>query len=286
MNYRHAFHAGNFADLVKHAVLTALLAELTRGGPLTVIDTHAGAGVYDLAGEAAMRTGEGQAIAILMTDAAAPAVFQPLKAAVARLNETGLRHYPGSPDLIAHALRARDQLIACETRRDDFETLREVLRRPAGAFAMREDGWETARRRTPRPPAATLVHIDPPYEARDDGARAVDAVRQVLARNRGAVVALWAPIKELAAFDALVTAVHEAADGAAVLLIEARLRAPDDPLRMNGCAMVVVNPPAGVAEAGAQAAQWVAAALGERGAEGRAEFLGPRPAQQRAGRLR
>ena len=83
MNYRHAFHAGNFADLFKHAVLTALLTELTRSpGPLTVIDTHAGAGAFDLDGEAARKTGEGAAIGVLMADAGAPEAFAALQAAV------------------------------------------------------------------------------------------------------------------------------------------------------------------------------------------------------------
>jgi len=272
VNYRHVFHAGNFADLLKHAVLTTLMADLTRaGGPLTVVDTHAGAGLYDLSGEAARRTGEGTAIVRLMDDDDAPPVFDRLKAAVREANGgPPVRFYPGSPALIAQALRPRDRLIACETRRDDYETLREALRAP-GAEASREDGWEAARRRTPRPPARVLVHIDPPYEAADDGARAGRAVKDVLARNPAAVVAVWAPIKDLAGFDLLLSGVEEAA--APVLLAETRLRRPDDPLRLNGCAMIVVNPPFGLEAAAGDAAAWIAATLGEAGGLGRAQIL-------------
>lgn len=270
MNYRHAFHAGNFADLFKHAVLLELLAKVASSpGPLTVIDTHAGAGVYDLGSDTARRIGEGSATSVLMADAAAPAVFEPLKAAVGRLNKTGERHYPGSPLLIAQALRARDQLIACETGREDFEILREVLRRPAGSFAVREDGWEVARLRTPRSPASVLVLIDPPYEAADDPQRAAQALGQVLGRNAKAVVAVWAPLKDLAAFDLLLSDLEDAARGLPMLVAEARLRPPDDPLRLNGCAMIVINPTPDLEAKAREAADWVALAFGGGAGMGR-----------------
>jgi 23S rRNA (adenine2030-N6)-methyltransferase len=263
MNYRHAYHAGNFADLFKHAVLLELLAKVATGpGPLTVIDTHAGAGAYDLGSDAARRTGEGSAASVLMAEEASPGVFEPLKAAVGRLNETGERRYPGSPLLIAQALRARDQLIACETSREDFEILREILRRPAGSFAVREDGWEVARLRTPRSPASVLVLIDPPYEAADDSQRAAQALGQVLGRNAKAVVAVWAPLKDLASFDALLSDLEDAARGLPMLVAEARLRPPDDPLRLNGCAMIVVNPTPDLEAKAKEAADWIARAFG------------------------
>ena len=263
MNYRHAFHAGNFADLFKHAVLLELLGKVAvASGPLTVIDTHAGAGAYDLGSDAARRTGEGSAASALMADQTAPAVFDPLKAAVRRLNETGERHYPGSPLLIAQALRARDQLIACETGREDYEFLREVLRSPAGAFALREDGWEVARLRTPRSPTSVLVLIDPPYESADDPRRAAQALGQVLGRNARAVVAVWAPLKDLASFDALLSDLEDAARGLPMLVAEARLRPLDDPLRLNGCAMIVANPTADLESRAREAADWIAQAFG------------------------
>ncbi|HEY1560135.1 MAG TPA: 23S rRNA (adenine(2030)-N(6))-methyltransferase RlmJ [Caulobacteraceae bacterium] len=263
MNYRHAFHAGNFADLFKHAVLLELLAKVaTAPGPLTVIDTHAGAGAYDLGSDAARRTGEGSAASVLMAEEASPGVFAPLKSAVGRLNQTGERRYPGSPLLIAQALRARDQLIACETSREDFEILREILRRPAGSFAVREDGWEVARLRTPRSPASVLVLIDPPYEAAGDPQRAAQALGQVLGRNAKAVVAVWAPLKDLASFDALLSDLEDAARGLPMLVAEARLRPPDDPLRLNGCAMIVVNPTPDLEAKAREAADWIAQAFG------------------------
>lgn len=281
MNYRHVFHAGNFADLLKHAVLLDILAKVTAvREPLTVIDTHAGAGVYDLGSDPAQRTGEGAAAGVLMADPAAPAAFEPLKAAIGRLNETGHRHYPGSPLLIAHALRARDQLIACETRREDFEFLREALRGPAGAFALREDGWDVARLRTPRSPAPALVLIDPPYEAADDPQHAAEAVGQVLGRNVRAVVAVWAPIKDLASFDALLASLEDAARGLPILLAETRLRPPDDPLRLNGCAMIVVNPTPDLEDRAREAAEWIAGAFGDRTGLGRVAHFNAKAAHR------
>jgi 23S rRNA (adenine2030-N6)-methyltransferase len=272
MNYRHIYHAGNFADLVKHAVLTELLAAMTGKAPLTVIDTHAGAGLYDLAGDQARRTGEGAAVAALMADPAAPPVFDALKAAIRRLNEAGARYYPGSPALIAQALGPRDRLVACETRLDDFHSLREVLRQP-GAQALREDGWDAAQARTPRAPAPALIHIDPPYEAADDSDRAAETVRHVLARNAQAVIAIWAPIKDLAGFDSFLTGVEEAKGGASALVAEVRLRPPDDPLRLNGCAVVTVNAPPGLAAGANAAAAWIVATLGDPGGLGAAHWL-------------
>jgi 23S rRNA (adenine2030-N6)-methyltransferase len=269
MNYRHVFHAGNFADLLKHAVLSVLLVEMTRaGGPLTVIDTHAGAGIYDLAGEAARKTGEAAAVEALMADAGAPEVFASLKAAVRG------RQYPGSPQLIAAALRPGDRLFACETRADDFATLAAHLKRWPGATALNQDGWEAAATRTPAGPGPALVLIDPPYELADDGERAAATTRRVLARNGAAVIAVWAPIKDLATFDSLFDGLEGAAGARPVLVAEVRLRRLDDPTRLNGCAMMVVNAPRRAAGLSAVAAEWIAEALGEFGALGRARFVG------------
>ena len=276
MNYRHVFHAGNFADLIKHAVLTHLLDALTAElGALTVIDTHAGAGIYDLAGEEARRTGEGAAgIGRLMADDAAPAAFAGLRAAVAAVNGGGgLRRYPGSPLIIAGALRPGDRLIACELRADDHAALARALARRAGIEALNADGWQTAPARAPAAAMRLLVLIDPPYEKRDDGARAPALCADLLGRNRGAVIAIWAPIKDLASFDALLVRLRDAAGAAPILLTEVRLRPLDDPTALNGCALMVINPPERIEAPAAEAAAWVARALGEAGATGRTSRL-------------
>jgi len=277
MNYRHAFHAGNFADLAKHAILTRVLREMTAGsGGLTVIDTHAGAGLYDLAAEASRRTGEGEAgIVRLMADPHAPTAFDDLKAAVRRANGPGQgRYYPGSPVLIAAALRPRDQLIACELRPDDATALKRVLPRELGALVHRGDGWAHAAKAAPAAPAALLALIDPPFEAGDDYAQAVRLTSNLLRINRGAIIAIWTPLKDLATFDAFLGDLEDAARGVPILAAEVRLRPLTDPMRLNGCAMIVVNPPASLDAHARTVVDWIAQTLGEEGAEGRVTRLG------------
>jgi 23S rRNA (adenine2030-N6)-methyltransferase len=152
MNYRHAFHAGNFADLLKHAVLLSLLQAMTRdAAPLQVLDTHAGAGVYDLGGEAALKSGEAQAgIIRLMAEPETPPVFDALKAQVRRLNPKGaVRLYPGSPVLAVQTLRKGDAYLGCELRPDDHALLAQTLAKQGLGRALLADGYEEAA----RPPA-------------------------------------------------------------------------------------------------------------------------------------
>lgn len=275
MNYRHLFHAGNFADLLKHAMLLDLLREMTGGDlALTVIDTHAGAGLYDLASGAARRTGEAVAgVGRLISTPGAPMVFGALKAAVARANlGDPIRYYPGSPVLIQQGLRPRDRYIACELRPDDYAALKGVMPRQAGVLVLNEDGWAAGIQRVTPWPEPLLVLIDPPFERPDDGVKAVDLIEAMLLRNRGAVVALWAPIKDLTTFDALVSDIQDAAPAAPILITELRLRGLGDPMRMNGCAMIVVNSPSSLETHAHEAAEWIASQMGEAGGLGRTEW--------------
>ena len=235
MNYRHAYHAGNFADLVKHAALLQLLGGLTRSsGPLTVIDTHAGRGLYDLEGPEARKSGEAQAgIARLMTAKDAPAAFAPLTAALARLNGgREVKRYPGSPWLIAQALRPADSYLACELRGEEHAALRQTLKDRANVRTQCADGYETAAARTPAG-GKVLLLIDPPFERADDYARIVETVAAVRRRNAGAVILVWLPLKDLATFDSFLADFEDAVD-APVLVAETRIRPLSDPMKMNG----------------------------------------------------
>jgi 23S rRNA (adenine2030-N6)-methyltransferase len=265
LNYRHAFHAGNFADLVKHAALLRLLSELTAHGPsLTVIDTHAGRGLYDLAGPEARRSGEARAgIARLMEAAAAPAEFAPLRAAVADLNRGGeARRYPGSPWLIAHALRPGDRYLACELRAQEHTALREAMRGCAGVRTLNADGYGALAAEAPRQ-GRVLALIDPPFEQPDDYARIVEALKRLRARNPAATALVWLPIKDLETFDAFLRDLEDEV-AAPLLVAETRIRPLDDPMRMNGCALVQVDGP-GLDAPLAAICGWVAQALGAGG---------------------
>jgi 23S rRNA (adenine2030-N6)-methyltransferase len=269
MNYRHAFHAGNFADLVKHAALTLLLDAMTRGAQaLTVFDTHAGAGAYDLEGEEARKSGEAESgVAKLLAATDAPEAFDILVAAVTRANGVGaLRVYPGSPALVAAALRDGDKLIAFELNPGVERALADLLAPLAPqTLAVLGDGFAMVAGRIPATP--TLVLIDPPFEARDDYARIATTTAAILARNPSAVVLIWTPLKDLETFDGFLRRLE--ALKRPVLIAETRLRRLTDPMAMNGCALALVNPPAGMDQHLAAICGWVAKSLGETGGEGR-----------------
>ncbi|MBU4434928.1 MAG: 23S rRNA (adenine(2030)-N(6))-methyltransferase RlmJ [Alphaproteobacteria bacterium] len=269
MNYRHAYHAGNFADLQKHAILLALLETLKTQSPaLSVIDTHAGAGGYDLSGEMARRSGEAEAgIFRLLSSTDAPAVFAPLVAAVRALNRGADGPlYPGSPLLIAGALRREDRYVACELREDDFELLRRSLAPYAFAQALRVDGYDavlTKGGRGGRP----FILIDPPFERPDDYARIVEVTRQALRQDPAAVLAVWTPLKDLETFDAFIRGLETVTDDA--LIAEVRLRPLLDPMKMNGSAMVLVGAPREVESAVRAATDWIVERLGQKGGAAR-----------------
>jgi 23S rRNA (adenine2030-N6)-methyltransferase len=266
LNYRHAFHAGNFADLVKHAALLQLLARLTAaGGPLTVIETHAGRGLYDLAGGDARRSGEAEAgVARLMTAKDAPAAFAPLVGAVRALNAPGdPRRYPGSPWLIAQALRRCDRYLACELRPDEHAALRQALRGRVNVRTLCADGYETGLAELPSAGRALLL-IDPPFERPDDYRRIVETLVAACGRNPSVTALVWLPVKDLETFDAFLRDLEDGLDRP-VLVAETRMRPLTDPMRMNGCALVVLGAPPDMAEPLAAICGWTAERLGDGG---------------------
>ncbi|HET6969974.1 MAG TPA: 23S rRNA (adenine(2030)-N(6))-methyltransferase RlmJ [Phenylobacterium sp.] len=266
MNYRHAFHAGNFADLVKHAALLVLLERLTSaGGPLTVIDSHAGRGLYDLAGAEAKASGEAQAgVVRLMAAHDAPTVFEPLKTAVRALNGgKPMTRYPGSPWLIAHALRPQDRYLACELRRDEHDALREVVKGRPNVRTLCADGYDAVVAEAPAS-GRVLALIDPPFEQPDDYDRIVETLADLRGRNSAAEALVWLPLKDLETFDAFLRDLEDAV-AAPMVTAETRMRPLTDPMKMNGCALVLMGGP-DLSAPLAAICGWVAQALGAGGA--------------------
>jgi 23S rRNA (adenine2030-N6)-methyltransferase len=267
LNYRHAFHAGNFADLVKHAGLLRLLAELTKGGspPLTVVDTHAGRGLYDLAGAEARKSGEADAgVVQLMRAKDAPSDFGSLVRTVAALNAGGeVRRYPGSPWLIAESLRPGDRYVACELRPDEHEALRVAMRGRANVRTLNADGYAAAVSECP-PRGRVLVLIDPPFEKPDDYGRIVETLAALRRKNRTAQALVWLPIKDLETLDSFLRDLEDEV-AAPMLAAETRIKPLSDPMKMNGCALVLVDGP-DLAAPFAAICGWVAEALGTGGA--------------------
>jgi 23S rRNA (adenine2030-N6)-methyltransferase len=267
LNYRHAFHAGNFADLVKHGAITLIVDRLLAlPEPLLVVDSHAGAGLYDLGGEMALKSGEAAAgVLKLMADELAPEAFRPLKAAVLNANRNGtIRRYPGSPVLIADRLRRDDEYIGAELRPDDFALLGKALAGSRGcARAVANDGFGLVKLRA-GDARRLFVLIDPPFEQPDDYGRVLEVLAPVLRRPRPATVLVWLPLKDLETFDSFLRGL-EALTPPAALAVEARLQPLTDPMKMNGCALVILNPPQGI-EPGLRAiTEWVVTAAGGPG---------------------
>lgn len=266
MNYRHSFHAGNFADLVKHALVLWLLKERQAGGPVTVIDTHAGAGLYDLSGDGA-RSREAEAgVARLMAAEARPGLIEALAKEVAALNpQGGARFYPGSPLLMARALRDSDLYVGFEFHPPVQAMLAEALASWPAAEGREGDGYVEALKAA-KATKGPLVLIDPPFERPDDYLRSAEAAAAIVRHDRTATVAIWTPLKDLETFDGFIRRLEEAKAGR-VLVAEARLRPLNNPMKMNGCAMTVVNPPPGAEAAAAEICGWVATTLGDAGAK-------------------
>ncbi|MDO1558413.1 23S rRNA (adenine(2030)-N(6))-methyltransferase RlmJ [Brevundimonas sp. 2R-24] len=262
MNYRHAYHAGNFADLVKHAVLLDLLARLQGApAPLKVIDTHAGAGLYRLDDPRAVRSKEAEAgVTRLMAEGASDALIS-LAEAVRSFNEgETVAVYPGSPALIASRLRSQDGYLGLEMNPEVQPLLDEALKPWSRATSRLADGYETAPVEAAGTEGRAFILIDPPYERSDDYARAAACVAQVLKVRPQASLAIWTPLKDLETFDGFMRRLQAARVRA--LAVEARLKPLTDPMKMNGCAMVLINPPEGAPRQALRIAEAVVAALG------------------------
>ncbi len=242
MNYRHAFHAGNAADCLKHAVLVWVLRALARKPkPFFVLDTHAGIGAYDLEADPAQRTGEAtRGILRLLENPP-----EPLADYVAFVRQIGL--YPGSPALIAALLRrpvleAGDRAVACELHPEDHAQLRRHFgRNPQVAVHLR-DGYEAIGAFLPPPERRGLTLIDPPYEATDEYDRLLAALKTAHTRFPTGITIAWYPIKHRAP----VRALHDALRTSGIpdiVAAELHIREPLDPARLNGSGLIVVNPP-------------------------------------------
>jgi 23S rRNA (adenine2030-N6)-methyltransferase len=246
MNYRHAFHAGNFADVLKHAVLARILIHLTeKPQPFRVIDTHAGAGLYDLAGPDAGRTGEWRAGIGRLREAtlAQPVrdLLEPYLAAVATFNADGaLRRYPGSPLLALTLMRPDDRLIACELEPTAARSLAAVLRRDRRAKAIAIDGFVALNAYVPPRERRGVVLVDPPFEARDEFARLANCLEAAHRKWATGIFLAWYPRKDRGAVKAFDNRLKTSGI-AKMLRVELDLGAERG--RLGGTGLLIINPP-------------------------------------------
>lgn len=248
MNYRHVFHAGNFADVLKHIILVRILLHLRdKVAPFRVIDTHAGAGCYDLASPEADRTGEwrdgiGRVIEVRWP-ADAAALVAPYLAAV-RISNPGdaLRRYPGSPLIAAQLMRPQDRLVACELEPVAAAELSRQLRMIPQAKVTAIDGWIALKAYVPPKERRGLLIVDPPFEQRDDFARLADGVVGAYRKWPTGIYLLWYPIKSHDGPDRLAKTLRAAAI-CKCLRIEMTVRSRDMNGGLGACGLIVINPP-------------------------------------------
>ena len=250
MNYRHAFHAGNFADCMKHALLVWLLRAVQRKpAAIAVLDTHAGAGSYDLASDAAGRTGEWrEGIGRLLDQPGSPPLADFLE--LARAAGAPAR-YPGSPALVRGLLRPQDRLIACELHPEEHAALRRAVGGDPRVAVHYRDGYGAIGALLP--PGGIrrgLTLIDPPFEQADEFGRIEAAIATARQRFGTGIVVAWYPIKHRAPSRAFQDRLVDA--GVPDLVVaELLLRPPLDPGRLNGCGLLVASPPYGFEAAAA-----------------------------------
>ena len=279
MNYRHAFHAGNFADVFKHALLARALAYLLRKEtPIRFFDAHAGAGRYDLTGAEAKRSPEWRdGVARLVRAAPPPAVaalLAPYLKAVGPLDAHGrTAAYPGSPAIAQHMLRAQDSLALCELHPEERAALVVAMGRDRRLSIVEIDGYVALNAYLPPKEKRGLVLIDPPYEALDEAAKVEAALGRALKKWPSGVYMLWRPIKDRRDDARFLNQV--AALGAPNILqleldvghVPPSARSPEP---LTRCGLLVVNPPHTLIDEARVLLPWLTKLLAR---EGRGAFL-------------
>lgn len=267
MNYRHSFHAGNSADVVKHSLLIALVRALQqKPGALTLIDTHAGCGLYDLGGDEAQRTGEATH-GVLRAFADPNPLLDDYRAAVQAVNSGGEpRLYPGSPQVLAQLLRPQDFLILNEKHPDDAYTLRGAMRGTPAAVHQR-DAYELWLAMLPPRTARGVVLVDPPFEQTDERDRITATLGAAHRKWAHGVTVIWYPLKDRATHGQW----REQMRGLGIpklLRVEHWLYDSDQPGLYNGAGLYIVNPPYAFTQALPPLLEALRATLAPEGHEG------------------
>jgi 23S rRNA (adenine2030-N6)-methyltransferase len=247
MNYRHAYHAGNFADAFKHIVLVALIKAMSRKDkPFCFLDTHAGIGIYDLMATAAKKSGEADSgITKIYNAPNPPALIQDYLACVAQFNELTpdqLRYYPGSPGFARRLLRPQDKMVLTELHEDDWQSLKKNFPHYKQVAIHHQDGYQALKAFLPPKERRGLTLIDPPYEKPNELTTVVTALAEAVTRFATGVFALWYPIKDSRSL----TKLHHAFQNKLpypLLITELCIYPETLGTELNGCGMLIVNPP-------------------------------------------
>lgn len=275
MNYRHAFHAGNHADVLKHQTLARIIALLKKKeAPFAYLDSHAGVGLYDLQGDQASRTGEWQeGIGRLWERPDLPEVLADYLGVIRALNADGsLRFYPGSPELARQLSREQDRLHLNEKHPEDGRLLKENMAGDRRVAVHLGEGWHVPRALLPTREKRVLLLIDPPFEKVDELERCAQAMNEAIGRMRQAIVVIWYPIKDQRQLKRFYQDLEKT--GAPKLLrAELMVHAPDNTLGLNGSGLAIANPPWGLEDELRQLLPWLAEALAQTRGDWRLDWI-------------
>jgi 23S rRNA (adenine2030-N6)-methyltransferase len=248
MNYRHIYHAGNFADVLKHAVLARLIDYLKlKDKPFRVIDTHAGIGLYDLSSEEAQKTGEWHDGIGKLFGKPLPAAIAPLLSSyfetIAVLNPDGrIRHYPGSPKIARLLLRKQDRLSLMELHPADAETLKANFADDFQTRVTELDGWLAMNAHVPPKEKRGIILVDPPFELDGEYKRLVDGLGKAWRKFPGGIYCLWYPLKQGAPIKYFLKDLHDL-EIPKMLRLELSVKSDRDTTGLSGSGLIVVNPP-------------------------------------------
>lgn len=259
LSYRHSFHAGNHADVLKHIVQTLIIESLKeKEKPFLYLDTHAGAGRYQLTNAHATRTGEYlEGIARLWQQEEVPELILPYLEAVGSLNTSDeLRYYPGSPLLAAKLLREQDLLMLTELHPTDFPLLRTEFSRDKRVRVCREDGFGQLKSKLPPASRRGFALIDPPYELKQDYSAVVKGIVEGYKRFATGTYAIWYPVVHRQQIKRMLKEL-EATGIRKILQIELAVKPDSDQLGMTASGMIVINPPWKLASQMASILPWL-----------------------------
>jgi 23S rRNA (adenine2030-N6)-methyltransferase len=245
MNYRHIYHAGNFADAFKHIILISLLQSLQRKETgFCYLETHAGIGRYELTSSAAQKSKEFEnGIKKIFNGANPPVLIQDYLASVKKLNpEETLDLYPGSPYFAKQFLRPQDRMVLSELHPEDYQTLKNFFARDKQVAVHHQDGYQSLKAFLPPKERRGLILIDPPYEKPDELAALPGILAQTMKRFETGLYAVWFPIKTRAQLKYFYRQL-EVKINKPMLLAELCIYSESVPTQLNGCGMLIVNPP-------------------------------------------
>ena len=252
MNYRHIYHAGNFADVIKHLVMIQVIKRIMhKETPFFVLDTHAGIGLYDLFSQQAQKTKEADSgiFSLIKADIKNQDLIDYIEL-IRSFNEgDNIKIYPGSPSIVSKIIRKRDRLLACELHPKDYITLSNNMNIKDKVIKIQNlNGYDALKSKLPPGERRGLVLIDPPFEAKDEFATLTENIKEALKKWPMGTYVIWLPIKKSLPTEKFYEDIKEIS-APKTLLIQCWVKDENEPDTLNGCAIIIINTPWKVDEA-------------------------------------